>query len=150
MLAVQAPSSAAGRRVPKLTLAIHLPRQSRLIACYQGEHAPVDRRVTLGRSEPKDSAPTAHSQHGWITESIDMGLFGSRTIACPACSQELSKGENKIVHWMSHVSQLTAGSKAGSYIFNCACGPSDLCWDDNFKAAAGMSVHMQQKHQIPM
>jgi hypothetical protein len=79
-----------------------------------------------------------------------VGLFGRKSVACPACSEQLPKNDNKLGHWLSHVSQLQAGSKVGCYIFTCACGPSDLCWEDDFRAAAGMSVHMQQKHQIPM
>lgn len=79
-----------------------------------------------------------------------MGLFGKKLVACPACSEDLDRSENKMGHWMSHVTTLTSGEKAGSYIWTCACGSSDQCWEKDFQAAAGLSLHMVQRHQIPM
>lgn len=79
-----------------------------------------------------------------------MGIFGKRTIPCPVCAAELPKAENKLGHWMEHVNVLSAGDQAGSYIFICSCGPSEVCWEKDFQAAAGMAVHMMQKHHVNM
>lgn len=56
----------------------------------------------------------------------------------------------RIGHWMRHVSQLQSGNKAGSYIYSCSCGPSDLRWEHDYQAAAGLSLHMMERHSIAM
>jgi hypothetical protein len=68
---------------------------------------------------------------------------------CPICEGEIF-GALDLSHWEGHVHVIESGSAAGSYTWACnVCGPSDMCWAESFKAAAGLGVHMMERHQLP-
>lgn len=78
-----------------------------------------------------------------------MGLFKQKLVTCPICDGGIPARDNKLPHWESHVVQIPAGRQgAGGYTWTCACGPSDQYWPAEFSAAAGLAMHMQQRHYI--
>jgi len=84
-----------------------------------------------------------------------MGLFSDREdtliITCPICTVHFD-APNRTVHWTSHVKPLP-DSKPGvpsEFTWTCACGPSTMTWPDAESAAAGLALHMQLRHNIPL
>jgi len=84
-----------------------------------------------------------------------MGLFSDREdlviITCPICSVHFD-APSRSAHWATHVDQLPANAPehAGEYTWTCACGPSTMTWVDHDGASAGMALHMQLRHNIPL
>lgn len=78
-----------------------------------------------------------------------MKLFKKEQPRCPICGSPVS-GALDLSHWEEHVHAVELGSAAGSYTWTCnSCGPSDMCWHKSFKAAAGLGVHMMERHGLP-
>lgn len=85
---------------------------------------------------------------------LAMGLFSgsNRTPRglrdCPVCDESVPKAELKMngVHLRTHVHAIQSGEGAGGYTFRCRCGPADMYWDDEFKALAGLAVHLMERH----
>jgi hypothetical protein len=84
-----------------------------------------------------------------------MGLFSDRDeiliITCPICSVHFD-APNRSAHWATHVDRLPADAPAHAreFTWNCVCGPSTMTWADADGAAAGMALHMQLRHNIPL
>lgn len=84
-----------------------------------------------------------------------MGLFNKtpKTISCPICHGEVEKGKfEQKNHWLTHVTVIPdgQGDASGQYTWTCICGPAGLKWKTDEAAAAGMIMHMEQRHGIPM
>ena len=79
-----------------------------------------------------------------------MGFFSKKALDCPICRAELPKSGPKLDHWEIHVRLIEHGEGAGSYTWTCFCGPADMYWPKEYNAAAGLGVHMQQRHAIPL
>lgn len=79
-----------------------------------------------------------------------MGVFSKKLVTCPICEAGLPKNENKFDHWESHVRQISPGhgDASGQYTWECSCGPSGMKWPKIGGAAAGMALHMLQRHGI--
>jgi hypothetical protein len=68
--------------------------------------------------------------------------------SCPICEINLGKVDT-IAHWAEHIYPVTGPNGMTLYSWRCACGKeSDLHWDDEFGAQAGMGVHMLKTHSI--
>jgi hypothetical protein len=84
-----------------------------------------------------------------------MGLFSDRVdvviVTCPICTLHFD-APKKSEHWATHVRKLAADAPkhAGEYTWDCACGPSTMAWAEPEAAAAGMALHMQLRHNIPL
>jgi hypothetical protein len=84
-----------------------------------------------------------------------MGLFSETDdiiiITCPICLKHFH-APGKSAHWETHVKQIprNATEHPGEYTWDCVCGPSNITWADKGGAAAGMGLHMQGRHNIPM
>lgn len=84
-----------------------------------------------------------------------MGLFRKRMAACPICESELEAGAQmgtKLAHFNSHVQQIPPGNgeASGQYTWVCACGPAGMKWPHDAGAAAGLALHLQQRHGFPL
>ena len=80
-----------------------------------------------------------------------MGLFTKKLATCPICDAGLPANENKMGHWLEHCDEIPQGKEgAGGYTWNCSCGPAPMYWPKDFAAAAGLSLHMMQRHSIQM
>ena len=82
-----------------------------------------------------------------------MGLFSKRvkTITCPICSSEIEQSTGaQLGHWESHVWQIPEGQgdASGQYSWDCVCGPAGLKWPKPDHAAAGLAVHMMERHGV--
>ncbi len=76
-----------------------------------------------------------------------MGLFGkSRGVVCPVCQEDLGRRPNMGAHNMAHV--LAAEDGGAGFMWRCGCGGYDGVWEQEFGAAAGLTMHMLQRHQI--
>lgn len=80
-----------------------------------------------------------------------MGLFGKRVTLCPICDSELPK-DGRMMHWEGHVTEIPEGQgdASGQYTWQCACGPANMKWPKSSGAAAGLGLHMQERHAIPL
>jgi hypothetical protein len=80
-----------------------------------------------------------------------MGLFGKKQITCPMCHADIAKVD-RIDHWISHVRQIPPGQgdASGQYTWECVCGPARLKWPKTLDAAAGLGLHMEERHAIPL
>lgn len=78
-----------------------------------------------------------------------MGLFSKKKITCPICKESASDGIN---HYESHVRQIPPGhgNASGQYTWECVCGPSGKKWQKEVGAAAGLMLHMQDRHGLPL
>jgi hypothetical protein len=80
-----------------------------------------------------------------------MGLFKQKLVTCPICDAGLPAKESKFDHWLEHCVQIPDGVEgAGGYTWICKCGPADMYWPKDFHAAAGLALHMKQRHLIRM
>jgi hypothetical protein len=78
-----------------------------------------------------------------------MGLFKKKLATCPICDAGMPASGNKMGHWLEHSYQIPAGHEgAGGYTWKCACGPAAEYWPHDAGAAAGLGIHMQQRHGI--
>lgn len=83
-----------------------------------------------------------------------MGFFGKRTkmISCPICRNEFESTSTgaRLNHWEQHVRPIPEGQgeASGQYTWECACGPSGMKWPRIGDAAAGMALHMNNRHGI--
>ena len=76
-----------------------------------------------------------------------MGLFSKKSAAavCPLCQEEFDSGIVKPLHFLAHVTD----TGDGGYMYACTiCGDQDGTWSENYQAAIGMSVHMQDRHRV--
>jgi hypothetical protein len=82
-----------------------------------------------------------------------MGLFKKtkRNAVCPICSTSLEKSD-QFAHWESHVVKIgeEGGSAQGDYTWRCVCGPSNMAWPSDGGATAGLALHMEERHAIPI
>jgi hypothetical protein len=84
-----------------------------------------------------------------------MGLFSDREdiviVTCPICLTHFHAPQ-KLAHWTTHVKKIPANAaeNPGQFTWTCACGPSNMTWSDVGGAAAGMGLHMQLRHNIPI
>jgi len=51
-----------------------------------------------------------------------------------------------MTHWYEHVTPISVGEGAGGFTWACSCGPSDMWWKEDYQAAAGLAVHMRERH----
>jgi hypothetical protein len=80
-----------------------------------------------------------------------VGLFKQKLATCPICDAGIPLNGNKLHHWETHVVQIPQGREgAGGYTWTCTCGPSDTYWPKDFSAAAGLGLHMEQRHAIKL
>ena len=77
-----------------------------------------------------------------------VGIFSRTPILCPACKENLSRSGDLMDHCLEHVYEIPSGAAAGFFTWSCGCGPSDMKWPQDYHAAAGMAVHMRQRHSI--
>lgn len=75
-----------------------------------------------------------------------MGLFGKKVSTCPVCDLVLAKNENMGLHNLKHVIPSPDGGPG--FGWQCGCGDADGVWDGKAGAAAGLTMHMQQRHGI--
>jgi hypothetical protein len=73
-----------------------------------------------------------------------MGLFGKKQETCPICDAGISKG-GLMMHNLGHAVPATDGP---GYMWKCACGEKDGVWDAETGAAAGLTMHMSQRHGL--
>jgi len=84
-----------------------------------------------------------------------MALFSDREdiviVTCPICMSHFHAPQ-KSEHWLTHVDRIPLGAAEhhGEYTWTCDCGPSTMTWADAEGAAAGMALHMQLRHNIPL
>lgn len=84
-----------------------------------------------------------------------VGLFRSKPrpgATCPLCNEEMVKGSS-LAHWeKSHVQEIGPGQgvASGQFTWTCTCGPAGMKWERETAAAAGLAMHMQEKHGIQM
>jgi hypothetical protein len=80
-----------------------------------------------------------------------MGLFSKKQIICPICQQNIVKVD-RFEHWLTHVRQIPPGQgdASGQYTWECVCGPAELKWPRASGAAAGLGLHMEERHAIPL
>jgi hypothetical protein len=83
-----------------------------------------------------------------------MGLFGKKQLStCPICGTGMEEGvSNTMAHCASHVLQIPPGygDLSGQWTWECVCGPADMIWPHDIGAAAGLALHLQQRHGIPL
>jgi hypothetical protein len=88
-----------------------------------------------------------------------MGLVSSRKStggapldlqSCPVCNELLTRDQAKVHgdHFRTQVVKIESGEAAGKFTWRCSCGPANMYWPDDFKALAGLCVHLQQKHAM--
>jgi hypothetical protein len=65
---------------------------------------------------------------------------------CPVCGAALGLGTSVMMHNLDHA--LPAEDGESGYMWRCGCGEADGVWDNEMGAAAGLTVHMQQRHGI--
>jgi hypothetical protein len=70
-------------------------------------------------------------------------------VTCPICLAHLDAPAAPR-HWSTHVVQAPPGEDAIAYTWKCECGPTMMTWADEGEAAAGLALHMQMRHNIPM
>jgi hypothetical protein len=76
-----------------------------------------------------------------------MGLF-SKPMPCPICREDIGRVSRKLDHWETHIVRIAQGEGAGNYTWRCQCGPSSMHWPSDIAAAAGLGLHMQQRHGL--
>lgn len=79
---------------------------------------------------------------------VNMAFFGKMTggVVCPVCGENLDRKPNMGLHNLSHV--IPAEDGAPGFMWRCGCGDYDGVWDQKAGAAAGLTIHMQRRHQI--
>ena len=75
-----------------------------------------------------------------------MGLVGKREIRCPVCDVSFGRTPNVALHNLTHA--LPAADGGEGYGWQCGCGQSDGVWETKAAAAAGLTLHFQQRHGI--
>lgn len=84
-----------------------------------------------------------------------MGLFGkkvAKTVSCPICEEGLPLRVGHFAHWETHVTVIPEGQgdASGQFTWRCRCGPANMKWPRVEGAAAGLALHMNQRHSIPL
>lgn len=82
-----------------------------------------------------------------------MGLFTKKLVLCPICNADLGKQGSNLDHWETqHVTEIPEGQgdASGQYTWVCSCGPANMKWPKTYGAAAGLGLHMQERHGIPL
>ncbi len=76
-----------------------------------------------------------------------MGLFGKKLITCPICQAGIEKVD-RVDHLLLHVRQIPPGQgdASGQYTWECVCGPAGLKWPKADHAAAGLGLHLWERH----
>ena len=74
-----------------------------------------------------------------------MGFLGGRKKAtCPVCEAPLEP--NVALHNLKHA--IPAPDGGSGFAWRCGCGEHDGVWDTKAGAAAGLTMHMQNRHGI--
>lgn len=78
-----------------------------------------------------------------------MGLFKKKPLPCPICSIDLLQ-VRKMEHWESHVTVIPEGQgeASGQFTWRCWCGPANMKRPKSGNAAAGLALHMNERHYI--
>jgi len=83
-----------------------------------------------------------------------MPLFGKKTTTCPICKASIEMGIGYIMSHCeeAHVRQIPPGQgdASGQYTWECVCGPAGMKWPTTAGAAAGLTLHMGQRHGVPI
>lgn len=74
-----------------------------------------------------------------------MGLFKKKLDTCIICDAGVERGE-MLQHNLTHAEPAPDGG--GDFIWRCACGEVDGAWDEPYGAAAGLTLHMTQRHGV--
>jgi hypothetical protein len=70
-------------------------------------------------------------------------------VTCPICLAHLDAWAVS-KHWSTHVVQAPPREGAIAYTWTCECGPTMMTWANDGDAAAGLALHMQMRHNLPM
>ncbi len=85
-----------------------------------------------------------------------MPLFGKKRVqTCPICQAELDGKAGAMdltSHWQEHVEVIPPGQgdASGQFTWKCTCGPAGMKWENDFAAAAGLCMHMTERHGFRM
>lgn len=78
-----------------------------------------------------------------------MALFSRKNLTCPLCSHEFGKDGVSPDHFFVHVQPVDDGGSG--YMYECPkCGERDGVWDKKTGGLAGIMLHCQQKHGLPL
>lgn len=71
---------------------------------------------------------------------------------CPVCDESLDVSGGQL-HWNRHVFPLpglTPGAGSGLFTWHCRCGPSGMKWVKPRQAMAGLALHLEERHGVPL
>jgi hypothetical protein len=74
-----------------------------------------------------------------------MGLFSKKLDTCPICDAGIEPG-HLASHNLSHA--IPSPDGGGDYMWECSCGEKDGMWNQTMGAAAGLTLHMNQRHGL--